>query len=724
MKKIYILLSVALIAAACAKETVLSEMPEENLVEYTFSAGPDGSKTTFNGSDFIWTPGDRISVFDVALKNRRFETSDSGVRATFVGRAKESTSFYAFYPYDPTLKMVDAGIVDAVIPSSQKVTAGTIADGVNLSMGKLSSSDPAGLSGKSFLMKNVGGYIKIVLGESATPISQMTIQSGGGEAISGGVKVDYNGENPVASSLGGMPLIGLSSVDTTFKAGTYYAVAAPVKLSRGLKLSLTRADDYTAEVPFDDCGAIVRNSAKSSTLTLADPDKLDWKSPKTDTLHVAFVDYTASNLKYLQPFEEELPATSSPSSSLSADPYHLKDTGEEFYISTTKLSVNSGTGLRLENGGYITLPAIVGKRLIGVILEYGSGSTTSPNRIRITYDEDGAEAVPGGEMKTLGPNAQGTVYSWDLTETVANMKYRIVSSDSNMRIRSLDLVYIGRNVASVASASITDAKLGEGEITVSGKLKAVHPEEGIITWGVEYREEIDTEWTAGPTGAGTEFSATITGIDNTKTWYVRVFGCADAGLNVYSDERRLRITTPVSFTMDKFTMKEYDGTATGGYWLYIGDRTGYAYPYDKTTGDSRRSKEDFYAYYASPTDTEPLLSGIGVYGSAKNGYFIATNKLMQYGGYFIFPGKPGHYISKVIITVSASTGGDTKRIYVCEAGAKTKDDKKLGESAAYSGTSTPQGLEVNCVAPMGEAVKVFSPAAFNVLGLEVAYSPL
>lgn len=724
MKKIYILLSVALIAAACAKETVLSEIPEENLVEYTFSAGPDGSKTTFNGSDFIWTPGDRISVFDADLKNRRFETSDSGVRATFVGRAKESTSFYAFYPYDPALRMVDAGIVDAVIPSSQKVSLGTIGDGVNLSMGKLSSSDPAGLSDKSFLMKNVGGYVKIILGESATPISQMTIQSGGGEAISGGVKVDYTGESPVASSLGGMPLIGLFSVDTTFRAGTYYAVATPAKLSKGLKLSLIRADDYTAEVPFDDCGAIVRNSAKSSTLTLADPDKLDWKSPKMDTLHVAFVDYATDNLKYLQPFDEDLPALSSPSSALSADPYHLKDTGEEFYISTTSLTVNSAYGLRLDNGGYVTLPAMVGKRLIEVNLEYGSGSVTVPNRICITSDEDGAEAVPGGEMKTLGPNAQGTVYSWNLTEAIANTKYRLVSLDKNMRIRSMNLVYIGRNVASVASASITDAKLDDGEITVSGKLKAVHPEEGIITWGVEYRDEIDTEWTAGPTGAGTEFSATITGIDNSRTWYVRVFGRADAGENVYSEERRLRIATPVTYTLDKLASNEYDGTSGGGYWQYLGNRTGYVFPNDKTSGTNRKGKEDFYAYYASPTDTEPLLSGIGFYSNGTGGYFISASKLMHYGGYFIFPGKAGYYISKISISVSASSGGESKKLYVCQADAKSSSDKRIGESNPYSGTNTTQVLEVNCVAPAGEAVKVFSPSAFNVFKLEVAYTPL
>lgn len=726
MKKIYFMLAAAVLTAACAKEieTVQPEETGEGLVDYTFAAGQDASKTTFNGTDFVWTPGDRISVFDSSLKNRRFETQDSGVSGTFVGRAKESSTFYAIYPYDAAMQMTEAGIVKVNIPSSQTVSAGTITDGVNLSMGKIVNADPASISGKSFLMRNIGGYIKFNLGQSANPITQVNVVAPGGETISGDVKVDYTGELPVTTASGGAPVIGLTSTEGNFKAGTYFAVVNPVALSSGLKLTLVRGDDYSAEIPID-CAAIVRNSAKATTFDIADPDNLEWRAPERDVLHVAFIDPTTENLKFYQPFEEALPATGTPDSKLQQGYYHLKETGEEFFISTTCLTINSGSGIRLDKDGYITLPAIPGKKLEKITVTYGQDKQKSA---QITLDEDGAPAVAGGEEIVFPANAKGTAFSWTLAGSLPDTKYRIVATkDGDCRFQYIDLEYVGRNKALVSSVDIKEAKIANNTITVSAALKTVHPESGFISWGVEYREENETEWTVAQTGTGTDISVTIENVSDKKVWYVRVYGRADAGENVYSEEIRLEYKEPVVVTINKFSNKQYNGTDAGGYWKYIGTDATYKYP---TTKAVRPSVEDSYAYYAAKTDTEPLISGIKMRGSS-NAYYFTNDIILHYGGgYFEFPGKDGYKVAKFSVTIFGSTAGKdivvttvettgiswTSGVYKSVTGGKL-----LGKDTYTSTTKEHVKYTFNISGDAGKGIRLWGGNAFNYEFFEITY---
>lgn len=727
MKKIYFMLSAALLSAACAKETdTARETVEEGLVDYVFSACGDDSKTTFNGTDFIWTPGDRISVFDSSLKNRRFETSDNTAKATFTGRAKPSSAFYAFYPYDASLVMSEPGILNVNIPSRQTVPANSIADGMNLCVGKMVSDSPIAIDGASFLMKNVCGYVRINLGQSSVPLIGMKITAPGGEGISGGVTLDYTGDVPVTTPDETVPVVGLVPEDESFQSGTYYAVVNPVSLSKGLNLKLMRKDYRTVEIPID-CSSIVRNSARATTFDIPSPDELKWVEPAKYELHVEFVDTTKTNLQLKQPFEEPMPAVGNPPSDLVEAAFHLPVTGEEFFFSSKMLNINSSSGLRLEPGAYILLPAIPGKSLSKVSITYGLNSPTKSHSICITPDEDNAEPIPGGETQTLGPNAVGTVYTWNLQYAAEGVGYRIANKSimNEFRARFIDLEYIGLDNPAVKSVSLTSTSLEKGKIHVSGNLNVQFPESGYFSWGLEYREEGISEWRKGPSGTGTTFDATIDNIDESKVWCVRAYGRADADENVYSAERKIVYLKPIVITINKFGYGkkgvEYNGTETGGHFLLTSDRTGYTFPIDKAS--ARINKSDEYSYYAESTDTEPLMTGIVFFApSGSNGYYISGEYAMMYSGYIQIPGRRDYRITKVVCTVHAG-GAVGKNIVATTTDATSSSRNVIGQSPNYSVANQKEALPINCDGKTGEGVRVWGKSAMYWDAVEVTYAP-
>ena len=151
----------AFLSASCTKD--YSAPADEGLVEMSFSAGRTAtSRSGFDGTDVVWTAGDKISIFDSSLKNRRFATTASGASAVFTGRARESASYYALYPYLQDNAMSSPGIMNAHFLPRQRAVRGSWADSVNVSVGKVN----APLQGSKVMMKNAGGYVKINLAES------------------------------------------------------------------------------------------------------------------------------------------------------------------------------------------------------------------------------------------------------------------------------------------------------------------------------------------------------------------------------------------------------------------------------------------------------------------------------------------------------------------------------------------------------------------------------
>ena len=157
MKKTFILsgilVCIAMLQTSCVRETPELD-GESSLVEISLRAGSgSASKSGFDGTDVVWRSGDMISVFDSALKNRKFSTEDSGKSADFTGRALESETYYALYPYLSSNEMTSPGKISVEFPSRQRVTPRNWADSVNLSIGKTA----APLYGSTMIMKNLGG---------------------------------------------------------------------------------------------------------------------------------------------------------------------------------------------------------------------------------------------------------------------------------------------------------------------------------------------------------------------------------------------------------------------------------------------------------------------------------------------------------------------------------------------------------------------------------------
>ncbi len=630
----------ALLTLSCAKESISPVTENDGLQEMSFNVGSSElSRTAFDGTDVVWKPGDKMSIFDVTMKNRRFSTTGSGVSASFTGRAKESTTFYAVYPYLTGNTMTIPGIATVLLPIRQRVSPGTWADSVNVSMGKISGQ----LDGSSFVMKNVGGYVKIVIPEGSDEIVAMSLRAPGGEMIAGDAEVNYTGDEPIASAgADASSSISLLTDSSRFIPGTYYAVVRPTSLSGGLELSLRRADDYSTIVR-SDAAAIVRNSARGTTITL-DPSTAVWNEPVRDTIYVTFLN--ASN-GVNQPFTENMQAVGSPSGNRTEGTWYLKDSNQPFYFNATYLNINSTTGLRMgTTGDYVRFPAIPGKRLESVKMEFGLNSATASYFAGIYTDSDPSVPVPGGEDIETGTEAQGKILSWTLSGTNEGEQYRLRrgTGGTAFRIRNLTLVYSGHHVAEVKQVKVTSASLEEGTGNVVGTITAVHPEAGVIRWGIEYRRDGATIWTNGPSGEGLAINATIPdlGSDN---YYMRVWARADSGPVVYSEELKLLGTGPLVISMLPFDDVN---------WTWAGSGT-QAFPTEnnkKTTSDQKDVWDNWtlrgqYASGFYPWNLNNRTFTAYDYWGDTDGYFHMSTR-----GIIKLPAIPQYRLSKVTVTCS------------------------------------------------------------------------
>lgn len=609
--KIIILPLSAIVAAglvsSCTRETGGQEFLEE-LVEMSFSAMSGGatSKSGFDGMDVVWHAGDEMSIFDGSLRNRRFSAAEGGTSAVFTGRAKESGTYYALYPYMSSSAMTEDGIVETIIPARQRAVSGGWADSVNVSAGKISG----GLDGGRITMKNVCGYVKIIIPDSIGNLVALSLRSRGGEALAGRMRLTLTGDIPqcAPAESGTYSSVVLVSPDGVFRPGTYYMVVAPTALAGGLELSVRRSDDRTATLCCN-AGEVVRNSA-STTSFILEPATLTWEEPAVENITVNFL---TESLGINQPFTENMSAVGNPSSERVSKAFYLKEGGYEFYFNATYLNINSTMGLRMgQAGDYVLLPAVQGKRLTQVSMEWGLNSVTASYTAGIYTNDDVPVPVAGGEVLDTGTESQGKVLTWTLTGADEGVRYRLRrgTGSTNFRIRTLTLQYSGHDVAEVRSVHVTDATMEDGAGTVKGDIEAVHADAGVITWGVEYRREGASAWTSGPSGEGTTIEATLTGLEK-DTYYVRLWAKADAMTAVYSEEVKLLDTAPLVVSLTPFdktywswlgngslTLPMADAkkqtSATQGewdYWLVRGQYTSGFYPWNLN------GKSPLYAFY-------------------------------------------------------------------------------------------------------------------------------
>lgn len=130
------------------------------------------------------------------------------------------------------------------------------------------------------------------------------------------------------------------------------------------------------------------------------------------------------------------------SSSAAEGSYTYVLDGNNYTFTTTKVGSGiymSGGYLMINNGNYLGLPAIAGKKLVSVSATLnGSGSPSTAAKGTITSDTSGT-VVTGGEEQTF--DTKGGAKTFELTGTSANTVYYLAISNKNFQCTKIVLTY-------------------------------------------------------------------------------------------------------------------------------------------------------------------------------------------------------------------------------------------------------------------------------------------
>ena len=199
-----------------------------------FHAGSEALTRTSlaEGNAVVWEPCDAISLFDPSRINNIFTTEDSGTSADFAGEVSGQGVYYALYPYNGEAG-ISGSVISTVLPSSQEAEEGSFRTGLNLSVAEADAQD-------RLIFKNACALVKFTLGEGMQGIVKAVLQGNNGEFLAGPVEIDVSSETPGAAVIekDGVAAEELELAGTFSAGADYYFVSVPVKLSKGLTLTL------------------------------------------------------------------------------------------------------------------------------------------------------------------------------------------------------------------------------------------------------------------------------------------------------------------------------------------------------------------------------------------------------------------------------------------------------------------------------------------------------
>lgn len=228
---------IATVFAVAAVSVSCTKVPEQGGgISMVFHAGSEALTRTSlaEGNAVVWERGDAISLFAPSGTNNIFTTEDSGESAAFSGTVSvDGGPYYALYPYDGNAE-IDGSVISTVLPSSQEAEEGGFRTGLNLSVAEADAQD-------RLIFKNACALVKFTLGEGMQDIVKAVLQGNDGEFLAGPVEIDVSSETPAAVVIekNGVAAAEELELAGTFSAGAdYYFVSVPVKLSKGLTLTL------------------------------------------------------------------------------------------------------------------------------------------------------------------------------------------------------------------------------------------------------------------------------------------------------------------------------------------------------------------------------------------------------------------------------------------------------------------------------------------------------
>lgn len=204
------------------------------------------TRTTLDGTSVLWSEGDEVAVYDFKASKHRFASQTTDGRTKFVGRVTaKSEHFAAVYPYELAGETgSSASALSATLPAEQNAVLDGFPSGMNISVAKGSRNIDGSPSSVTFY--NVCQLLRFSVPEYvAGKVSSITFTAP--TPVAGKLDIDYSGTSPVVgiASTEGKTITVLPPVNTsTFAAGTYYILTAPVQLN-GFSMTMQTADNKT-----------------------------------------------------------------------------------------------------------------------------------------------------------------------------------------------------------------------------------------------------------------------------------------------------------------------------------------------------------------------------------------------------------------------------------------------------------------------------------------------
>ena len=226
--------------ASCSSEDNNTTIENESAVKVmTFTATQEGNEAStraiLSGTNIHWESEDKISIFDGTNNNQFTLTDGAGsTSGKFSGKAGQSTSYTAVYPYQENASLSGDDVTNVTLPATQTATAN--------SFDKVAALMMAEGTNTTLEFKNAVGYVKV---KPRFTCSKIVLQAAGtSEYLAGRCTLSYGD---------GKPSIAFTPEQSTsitllgdITANTVYYIAVPaVTLSAGWSISFT---DTTGDV--------------------------------------------------------------------------------------------------------------------------------------------------------------------------------------------------------------------------------------------------------------------------------------------------------------------------------------------------------------------------------------------------------------------------------------------------------------------------------------------
>ena len=225
--------------ASCSSEDNNTTIENESAVKVmTFTATQEGNEAStraiLSGTNIHWDSEDKISIFDGTNNNQFTLTDGAGsTSGKFSGKAGQSNSYTAVYPYQSTASLSGNDVTNVTLPAIQYVRDNSFDKEAALMMAKSTNT--------TLKFKNAVGYVKV---KPRFACSKIVLQAArASEYLAGKCTLSYGDGMPSITFTSGQSSITLSGNIT---ANTVYYIAVPaVTLSAGWSISFT---DTTGDV--------------------------------------------------------------------------------------------------------------------------------------------------------------------------------------------------------------------------------------------------------------------------------------------------------------------------------------------------------------------------------------------------------------------------------------------------------------------------------------------